>query len=96
MKEYPRYFKAIQARFEKFFNGGARTDRQFTSELRDYWDRYESAAADAETAGIVDGELENFRWALEEYRVSLFAQKLGTAIKVSPTRLEKIWEKVLR
>lgn len=96
LKEYPRYFKAIQARFEKFFNGGARTDRQFTSELRDYWDRYESAAADAETAGIVDGELENFRWALEEYRVSLFAQKLGTAIKVSPTRLEKIWEKVLR
>jgi ATP-dependent helicase HrpA len=31
---------------------------------------------------------------LEEYRVSLFAQPLGTAIKVSPQRLQKQWSKV--
>jgi ATP-dependent helicase HrpA len=35
-----------------------------------------------------------YRWMLEEYRVSLFAQKLGTAIPVSPKRLEQQWAKV--
>jgi ATP-dependent helicase HrpA len=34
------------------------------------------------------------RWILEEYRVSLFAQKLAAAIPVSPKRLEQQWGKV--
>ena len=58
--------------------------------------KYEKAEEEAENAGVFDPELENFRWAIEEYRVSLFAQRLGTSIKVSPVRLEKIWEKVMR
>ena len=37
-------------------------------------------------------ERDNFRWALEELRVSLFAQQLKTAYPVSVTRLEKIWQ----
>jgi ATP-dependent helicase HrpA len=36
-------------------------------------------------------QLEEYRWLLEELRVSLFAQQLGTAVKVSPQRLEKLW-----
>jgi ATP-dependent helicase HrpA len=31
---------------------------------------------------------------LEEYRVSLFAQKLGTAIAVSTKKLEEQWQRV--
>ncbi|MBR0226671.1 MAG: ATP-dependent RNA helicase HrpA [Thermoguttaceae bacterium] len=96
LREYPRYFKAIPMRFDKFLNGGSRSDPQFAGELAQYWSRYEQAEKDAESAGVFDPELENFRWAIEEYRVSLFAQKLGTSIKVSPVRLEKIWEKVMR
>ena len=41
-------------------------------------------------------ELIQYRWMLEEYRVSLFAQKLGTSIPVSPKRLEQQWSKVGR
>lgn len=96
LREYPRYFKAIPARFEKYFNGGAAADARFTRELAEYQARLDEALAAAERSGTFDPELENFRWALEEYRVSLFAQKLGTSIKVSPVRLEKIWEKVMR
>ncbi|MDR2643941.1 MAG: DUF3418 domain-containing protein [Planctomycetaceae bacterium] len=33
---------------------------------------------------------------LEEYRVSLFAQRLGTSIKISPQRLDKQFEKIRR
>ncbi len=96
LNEYPRYLKAIPLRFDKFLNGGSKTDPDFTEELAEYWSRYEKAEEDAENAGVFDPELENFRWAIEEYRVSLFAQRLGTSIKVSPVRLEKIWEKVMR
>jgi ATP-dependent helicase HrpA len=38
--------------------------------------------------------LDHYRWMLEEYRVSLFAQRLGTAIKVSPEKLDEHWLKV--
>ena len=96
LNEYPRYLKAIPLRFDKFLNGGSKTDPDFTLELAEYWSRYEKAEEEAENAGVFDPELENFRWAIEEYRVSLFAQRLGTSIKVSPVRLEKIWEKVMR
>ncbi|MFM7115844.1 MAG: DUF3418 domain-containing protein, partial [Planctomycetota bacterium] len=44
--------------------------------------------------GRVDSELLKFRWLLEEYRVSVFAQQLGTSQPVSSKRLEKQWELV--
>ena len=95
LKEYPRYLKGIVVRFEKWQNGGAKSDASFTEELAEYWNQYEEAFERAENAGILVPELETYRWALEEYRVSLFAQKLGTSIKISPVRLARIWEKVV-
>jgi ATP-dependent helicase HrpA len=43
-----------------------------------------------------DPELEHYRWMLEEFRVSLFAQKLGTSLTVSEKRLDEQWAKVDR
>ena len=40
-------------------------------------------------------KLEDFRWMLEEYRVSLFAQSLGTSLPVSEKRLIRYWESVM-
>ena len=37
-------------------------------------------------------EHEPFRWALEEFRVSLFAQQLKTAYPVSAKRMDKLWD----
>ena len=34
--------------------------------------------------------VEEFRWMVEEYKVSLFAQELGTAVPVSPQRLDQL------
>ena len=39
--------------------------------------------------------VQEYRWMLEEYRVSVFAQQLGTVAPVSPQRLEKLWEELL-
>ena len=93
LREYPRYLKAISQRFEKLKNGGERHDRESTELLTDWQSRYDERLALHESLGIVDAELETLRWMLEEYRVSLFAQKLGTSIKVSESRLQKQIEK---
>ena len=44
--------------------------------------------------GLYDPALEHYRWMLEEYRVALFAQELGTALPVSTKRLEQQWTMV--
>jgi len=93
LKEYPRYLNAIVQRFDKLKSGGERHDAESTALLNAWWSRYEERLALHETMGMIDPELETLRWMLEEYRVSLFAQKLGTSIKVSETRLEKQFEK---
>ena len=43
-----------------------------------------------------DSALEEFRWLIEELRVSTFAQELGTAEKVSPKRLASTVEALKR
>ncbi|MCL2347967.1 MAG: ATP-dependent RNA helicase HrpA [Planctomycetaceae bacterium] len=93
LREYPRYLKAIIQRFGKLKSGGELQDVEATNELARWQSRYEERLALHETMGITDPELETFRWMLEEYRVSLFAQKLGTLVKVSGVRLEKQFEK---
>jgi hypothetical protein len=40
---------------------------------------------------VVDARLEEFRWLLEELRVSFYAQELRTPQPVSVKRLEKAW-----
>lgn len=94
IREYPRYFKAIVMRLDKWFNGGAKSDALFASQLEEYWARYSRKEEENRAAGIYDPDLDDFRWAIEEYRVSLFAQKLGTIIKASSVRLDKMWEAI--
>jgi ATP-dependent helicase HrpA len=42
-------------------------------------------------AGVIDEALVTYRWMLEEFRVSLFAQELKTSVPVSGKRLGEVW-----
>jgi hypothetical protein len=53
--------------------------------------RQRASCALRAAASLRDPRLEEFRWHLEELRVSLFAQELRTPYPVSYKRLEKIW-----
>jgi ATP-dependent helicase HrpA len=64
-------------------------DTQRMAELRPLEARYLRHLA--ERKGTADPRLEEFRWLLEELRVSLFAQELRTPQPVSVKRLEKVW-----
>jgi len=91
---FPRYLRAIAVRFERLRSGGGQRDRESTDLVRAHWQLYQEQAARHEETGVRDPELMHLRWMLEEYRVSLFAQTLGTAIPVSEKRLERQWEKL--
>jgi len=67
-------------------------DAQRLAELRPVEQRFLRVLA--ERKGVPDPRLEEFRWLLEELRVSLFAQELRTPQPVSLKRLEKAWSQL--
>jgi ATP-dependent helicase HrpA len=94
--ELERYLRAIEERLDKYPRQMER-DRNWSLELQVYYQDYLGEYDNNVSLNQVSPELEIYRWMLEEYRVSLFAQKLGTRIPVSQKRLEKYWqEKVLK
>jgi ATP-dependent helicase HrpA len=89
----PRYLKAILRRFDKLPSAGER-DVRHTAIIQALEQRYQERLVRHRKAGIHDPRLAEFRWHLEELRVSLFAQELKTPYPVSAKRLEKLWESV--
>ncbi len=91
LEHFPRYFEAMLLRLDKLRSGGGPRDRRSMDELQPHQAAYRERRAEHESRGVFDAELEHFRWMLEEFRVSLFAQELGTSLKVSGPRLDKQW-----
>ncbi|QDL56751.1 ATP-dependent RNA helicase HrpA [Rhodoferax aquaticus] len=88
LQHFARYQKAITARLDKYRADPAR-DAARMAELRPLEQRYWRLVA--ERKGVVDERMLEFRWLLEELRVSFFAQELRTPQPVSVKRLEKAW-----
>ncbi len=88
LQHLARYCKAITLRLDKYRADPAR-DAARLSELRPLEQRYWRLVA--ERKGAVDERMAEFRWLLEELRVSFFAQELKTPQPVSVKRLEKAW-----
>jgi ATP-dependent helicase HrpA len=88
MQHCPRYLKGVVMRLDKLRGDPAR-DAQRLAELRPLEQRYLRRLA--ELKGQTDARLDDFRWQLEELRISLFAQELRTPQPVSVKRLEKTW-----
>ena len=93
LQEYPRYLKAIEQRLEKL-PSQVQQDRVWTIELTGYVDKLKKRQSKHAQEGKYDEALTLYRWMLEEYRVSLFAQQLGTKVAVSDKRLSKQWSLV--
>lgn len=91
LSHLPRYLKAVTARLDKWRADPAR-DAARLAELRPLEQRFLRMLA--ERKGVADARLEEFRWLLEELRVSLFAQELRTPQPVSVKRLEKAWSQL--
>jgi ATP-dependent helicase HrpA len=91
LSQLPRYLMAMQKRLEKFPRDMAR-DALHAGQLNQWWKRYEALLEKDKAMGERAEALSQFRWHLEELRVSLYAQELKTPYPISYKRLEKFWQ----
>jgi ATP-dependent helicase HrpA len=85
LAHYPRYLKAMRLRAERL-RLDASKDQQRMLQVLPYWRAYLQHRAEG------SGQLDELRWLIEEWRVSLFAQELKTAEPVSAKRLARALE----
>jgi ATP-dependent helicase HrpA len=90
LDELPRYLKAIRLRIDKL-GGQIGKDRATVAELDALWQQYQARAA-GRPLWQQPEPLVRYRFMLEEYRVSVFAQQLGTRMPVSDKRLREQWQ----
>ena len=93
LQHFPRYLKGMDMRLEKFSNNPQR-DGQHSVQIMSLWNQYMQRMERHRQMAIHDSNLIEFRWQIEELRISLFAQELKTPMPVSVKRLQKLWEKV--
>jgi ATP-dependent helicase HrpA len=91
LAHFPRYLKALQVRIDKLRSDPARDTRLMAD-----WQQAAAPWQRAQKAGQRDIKMDEYRWLLEELRVSLFAQELRTPMPVSVKRLQKVWETMQR
>ena len=92
-RHFARYLRGMNVRMERARNSPS-ADRERQQLFAPYWQRYVETAT-GKTKGRFDPDrLADYRWLLEEYRISLFAQELRTAEPVSPKRLSALWGSV--
>jgi len=97
LRHAPRFLAGVRRRLDRVRAGGeagVARDQELMANLAPHIKRYGERARSLAERGIVDGELETYRWMVEELRVSLFAQDLGTSMPVSGKRLDGQWERV--
>ena len=89
LPQLPRYLKAMQSRLDKLTNAGLKRDMAGLATLAPLLSSYrDQASADPDAARTT--QMVNLRWHLEELRVQLFAQELGTAVPVSAKKIEAV------
>ena len=93
LQQYPRYLIAINKRFDKSKINAIR-DRQLRIEFSKLWHEYLKRKESLLKQHIESDQLNHYRWMLEEYRVSLFAQELRTKFPVSEKRLKTFWNEL--
>ncbi len=95
VRHLPRYLNAIDYRMQKASQNLTK-DKQAQREVEVFLGLHrDHLAKEGPTAFRLQGLWQEYRWLIEELRVSLFAQQLKTPVPVSPKRLEKAWSAVL-
>ena len=88
-----RFLQAANIRLEKA-GRNLQQDKLNTAAVQKLWNTYTAEIKEREAHHQSINDLQEFRWLIEELRVSLFAQNLKTSIPVSSKRLEKIWQQL--
>ena len=84
----PRYLKALLTRLERAALNPAK-DQERARQIAPYQEAWKQLQAAPPRSAEARQAMEEFRWMLEEFKVSVFAQELGTAQPVSAKRLDE-------
>jgi ATP-dependent RNA helicase HrpA len=90
---FPRYLKGMCVRLDKS-SANPERDARHSEDIAMLLDQYLQRMEKHQRIGFKDPKLNEFRWQVEELRISLFAQELKTPRPVSIKRLQKLWEQV--
>jgi ATP-dependent helicase HrpA len=94
LQHLPRYLQAIRLRIEKYPHNVER-DTRHAEAIAAIWSRWQSKVEQLQKAQRdIPSALQDYRWLIEELRVSLYAQELKTPFPVSIKRLDKIWSEM--
>jgi ATP-dependent helicase HrpA len=85
---YPRYLRAMLMRLTKARQGAMERDLEHSKAIRPLWQNY------LKVKGALEPAIREYRWMVEELRVSLFAQELRTPYPVSVKRISKAWDEI--
>jgi ATP-dependent helicase HrpA len=89
LRQLPRYLAGVTQRMQALPTNPGR-DRAWQTQVETAVALYTDAGGRIPLAPTASPELVHARWMLEEFRVSLFAQSLGTAESVSVQRIRKV------
>jgi len=91
LQHVPRYLKALRLRIEKQPANPDRDGKNAAS-VGLLWQKWQDKINALHQANLdIPQDLLDYRWLIEELRVSLFAQELKTPFPISIKRLEKTW-----
>lgn len=94
-QEYPRYLKGIAVRLEKAPQNIQR-DRVQIAEIKSLLEPHQlMLEKHGALAFAASPKWQEYRWLLEELRISLFAQTVKTRVPVSTKRLKKLWAELV-
>jgi len=88
LRDYPRWLRAVVHRRERL-DGQVARDRQLMDQISDLQQAWQHAVDALPPGRPAGAALREVRWMLEDYRVSLWAQHLGTREKISDQRIRK-------
>ena len=86
LRHYPRYLKAVLARQEKLA-GGFQRDKIQMGDYAEHWTLIQNVLLGDHKVSRFNQDFIKYRWMIEELRVSIFAQQLGTDQPVSLKRM---------
>jgi ATP-dependent helicase HrpA len=89
----PRYLKALAMRMDRAKLNPVK-DRERAALVAPYLAKLRALRENPPKTAAARKVAEEFRWMVEEYKVSVFAQEIGTAYPVSPKRLDEQWQRI--
>lgn len=92
-KHITRYLKGIEVRADRCRQNPSK-DEEKSENLVEYEAQWQQLRKNTDLKPEQKEALEEFRWMLEEFRISLFAPELKTAMPISTKRLDKFLDKI--